>query len=326
MPANTCGPLAPFDRRHLRARRDRAAPRWRDHNFLVREAAERLLDRLDDVTRGFPAALDLGCHGGEVAALVKGRGGVETLVEADLSTAMVRLARESAPSAGLSIRWLVADEEQLPFADDSFDLVLSCLSLHWVNDLPGTLAWINRILKPDGLFLASLFGGGTLGELRAAWVEAETATEGGASPIISPFIDIRDAGSLLQRAGFALPVVDNDTITVRYAAALDLMRELRGMGEGNALRKRRKHFTRRNTLARAASAYREMFADSEGRMPATFQIITMTAWAPHESQPKPLPPGSAQARLAEALDGEEEPVGEQVGGADARETDPKENP
>jgi SAM-dependent methyltransferase len=204
------------------------------------------------------------------------------------------------------IHRLAADEECLPFADHSFDLVLSCLALHRVNDLPGILVQIRRVLRPDGLFLGCFFGGGTLGEMRAAWTEAEISEEGGASPRIAPFVDIRDAGMLLQRAGFALPVVDSDTLTVCYENAFDLMHDLRGMGETNILQGRRAGFTRRATMMRMADHYQDMFAQEDGRIPASFEIITLTAWAPDPSQPKPLEPGSATSSLADAI-GEKDP-------------------
>ncbi|MBX9633820.1 MAG: methyltransferase domain-containing protein, partial [Magnetospirillum sp.] len=193
-----------FDRSLLRKRRDRAAPEFAAHDFLVREMAERLADRLTDVTRRFPLALDLGCHTGEIADTLMGRGGIETLVQCDLSPRMAAKAATNGHPA------LAADEEWLPFADASFDLVISCLSLHWVNDLPGTLLQIRRVLKPDGLFLCAMLGGETLKELRQALSEAEMAEENGWSPRVSPFADVRDLGGLLQRAGFALPVVDAD--------------------------------------------------------------------------------------------------------------------
>ena len=189
----------------------------------------------------------------------------------------------------------------MPFAEAVFDLVISDLSLHWVNDLPGALVQIHRSLKPDGLFLAAMFGGETLKELRQVLLETDLAEEGGASPRVSPFADVRDAGDLLQRAGFALPVVDLDTITVTYADAFALMRDLRGMGETNAVVERRGGFSRRTTMMAAARLYQERFQDRQGRAPATFQILYLTAWAPHEAQQKPRKPGSAGARLADAL-------------------------
>lgn len=294
-----------FSRAAVRRHRDRAAATLPGHDFLFVEAAERLLDRLDDLTRRFPLAVDLGCHDGTVARALAGRGGVETFVQCDVSEAMVRRAAEQPPRPGL-----VADEECLPFAAASLDLVVSNLSLHWVNDLPGTLIQVRQALRPDGLFLASMLGGETLVELRRCLMDAELEEEGGAGPRVSPFVDVRDAGMLLQRAGFALPVADADTITVTYADAFRLMRDLRGMGETNAVRERRRSFTRRATLLRAAALYQERYGGPDGRVPATFQIVTLTGWAPHESQQKPLRPGSAAFRLAEALGSVERPAGD----------------
>lgn len=295
-----------FDRALLRRRRDRAAQRLGAHGFLFAEAAERLADRLEDVTRRFPLALDLGCHDGILARVLAGRGGVETLVQCDLSPAMARAAaKNGAPT-------LAGDEEALPFAPASFDLIVSALSLHWVNDLPGALIQIRHALKPDGLFLGALLGGETLTELRAALMEAELAEEGGASPRVSPFAELRDAGGLLQRAGFALPVADADRIAVTYPDALALMRELRAMGESNALIARRRGLMRRATLARAAAIYAERFAEPDGRIRASFEVITLTGWAPHPCQPQALKPGSAATRLAEALGAEERPAGDKA--------------
>lgn len=197
---------------------------------------------------------------------------------------------------------VVADEEWLPFAGERLDLVVSALSLHWVNDLPGALIQIHRALRPDGLFLAAILGGDSLSELRQALVRAESELEGGVSPRVAPLVDIRDLGALLQRAGFALPVVDSDTITATYPDALTLMRDLRGMGESNILRARHGHFSRRATLLAAAESYRDMFGDADGRIPATFQILYLAGWSPHESQQQALRPGSGEVSLAEALD------------------------
>ena len=293
-----------FDRGAVRRQRERAAASLPAHDFLFREAASRLAERLDEVRRTFPLALDLGGHGGVMAEALQGRGRIETLVESDLSFAMARRGR------GLRV---VADEEFLPFRPASVDLALSCLSLHWVNDLPGTLLQLRHVLKPDGLLLVSLLGGDTLHELRRALLEAEAEAAGGASPRVSPFTDVREAGALLQRSGFALPVIDSDTITVSYPDALALMRDLRGMGEANALSERRRGLTPRAVLLRAAERYQALFADAAGRIPATFRIVTLTAWAPHAAQPKPLRPGSAAARLAEALGAPEQPAGDKVG-------------
>lgn len=292
-----------FDRRAVARHRDRAARAWPQHDFLKREIAGRLAERLDDIRRDFPVALDLGCHGGEMAAALAGRG-VRTLVQADLSAAL--LARAEG-------RRVVASEEALPFAPATFDLVTSALSLHWVNDLPGALLQIRQVLKPDGLFLAALLGGETLTELRQAWLQAESEMEGGASPRVSPFAGLRDAAGLLQRAGFALPVADLDRLTVSYPDAFTLMRELRGMGEANAVTERRRGLTRRATLLRAAEIYRDRFGDAEGRVPASFQVLYLHAWAPDAAQPRPLKPGTARHRLADALGTTEIPAGEKAG-------------
>lgn len=294
---------APFDRRAVRLRRDRAAAAADDHSFLFDAVAERLLDRLEDVNRQFPDALNLSGRTGTIARVIGSRPKAGLTVTTDLSAAMA--AHAPAPR-------LVADEEALPFAAASFDLILSNFALHWVNDLPGALIQMRRVLKPDGMLLAAMAGGDTLTELRESLLSAEAEVEGGASPRTSPFADIRDAGALLQRAGFALPVVDTDTITVTYPDALALMRDLRAMGETNAVARRRKNFTRRETLMAAAAGYQARYGDAEGRIPATFQILFLTGWGPDDSQQKPLAPGSATARLADALDAEEQKTGETV--------------
>lgn len=296
---------AVFDRRTVRQHRDRAAQRLAEHDFLFREAAQRLAERLDDINRSFPNVLELGAHGGVLSENLLGRNGIERIVRCDASARMVR--------GGTSCPAVVADEECLPYAPASFDLIVSSCSLHWVNDLPGALIQIRRALKPDGLFIGTLFGRATLNELREVLLEAELAECGGAGPRISPFVDVRDAGGLLQRAGFALPVVDADTITVSYSSAFDLMRDVRGMGESNAIAERRRCFTRRSTLLRAAAIYADRYADDQHRIPATFQIVTLTGWAPHESQPRPLRPGSAVHRLSDALGTAELSGGEKAG-------------
>ena len=196
---------------------------------------------------------------------------------------------------------MAADEEALPFRDASLDLVVSALALQFVNDLPGTLIQIRRALKPDGLFLAALLGGDSLIELREAFALAESEIEGGVSPRVAPFADLRDLGALLQRAGFALPVTDIDRVTVRYASPFAVMQDLRRMGAGNILAERRKTPLRRATLRRITEIYAERFADTDGRIRATFEIVWLSGWAPHESQQQPLKPGSARTRLADAL-------------------------
>ncbi|MGQ0675985.1 MAG: methyltransferase domain-containing protein [Rhodospirillales bacterium] len=305
MTADGPDPTRVFDRRLVRVRRDRRAGDFARHDFLFREVAERLADRLDDVKRRFPLALDLGARAGLMHAALKSRGGVETLVQAELSERLARAARKAAPA-------VVADEEALPFAEASFDLVLSCLSLHWVNDLPGALAQIRRALKPDGLFLGALFGYGTLAELREAFLAAEAEATGGAGPRISPFADLRDGAALLQRAGFALPVADADVINVTYDNAFGLMRDLRGMGESNAVEARPRRPLARAALFTAGELYARRFAQADGRVRARFQIVYLTGWAPGGDQPRALRPGSAAKRLADALGTQERPAGDKA--------------
>jgi NADH dehydrogenase [ubiquinone] 1 alpha subcomplex assembly factor 5 len=283
-----------FDRQAVRRHRDRAAGAFDGADFLFREAAERLLDRLQDVTRTFDLGLNLGCRTGKLGVTTPSAK-VGRWIQSDLSPAMAQQAVQS------HVPTFAADEEVLPIADNCLDLVVSNLSLHWTNDLPGALVQIRRALKPDGLLLANVFGGETLKELRACLIEAESDVTGGVSPRVSPFVDVRDAGSLMNRAGFALPVVDADAIAVTYTDPLKLMADLRAMGETNAVRERSRKFLRRDVLARALDLYRQKFSDARGRVVATFQIVTMTGWAPHASQQKALRPGSAKARLADAL-------------------------
>lgn len=263
---------APFDRALLRRRRNRAANGFAAHDFLVREAATRMIERICGIGRVFPLALDLGCHRGEFSRALRQQPGhgVGAVIHADLSAAMAALA--GPPQ-------IAADEEALPFAAQSLDLIVSILNLHWVNDLPGALAQIRRALKPDGLFLGCMLGGQTLQQLRQALSEAEIEVDGGLSPRISPFADARDAAALLQRAGFAHPVADSECINVTYADPLALMRDLRGMGETNALHQRRRRFLARQTLARACALYAEKSGLADGRIPALFEVITFTGRA-----------------------------------------------
>ena len=287
-----------FDRALLARRRERAAAGAGAHDFLLRRVADDLAERLTFIKRTFPLAANIGAHHGLLSQRIRGVAGIERIVDVDPSLRL--LGHEG---------WrVVADEEALPFADASLDLAVSGLSLQLVNDLPGTLVQIRRALKPDGLLLASLLGGATLKELREAWIAAEAELTGGASPRVAPFADVRDLGALSQRAGFALPVVDSETVTVNYASPLALMRELKAMGASNMLAARRRTPVTRRLLVRSVEIYAERFATTDGRVPATFEILTLTAWAPHESQPKPLRPGSAQARLADALGVEERKV------------------
>ncbi|WP_375462163.1 methyltransferase domain-containing protein [uncultured Enterovirga sp.] len=275
-----------FDRALARRRLSRALA-GRYAGFLLERASAELEDRLAAVMRSFPRALDLATPIPAAAALLARDGRVGEVV---------RLAGIPDPTASL-----VGDDEALPFAPASFSLVVSLLALHGSNDLPGALAQVRRCLAPDGLFLGCLLGGETLTELRLAFGEAESEQEGGASPRVAPFGDVRALGGLLQRAGFALPVVDLDRVVVRYPHMFALMADLRAIGWTNTLVERRRTPLRRATLVRAAALYGERFSDPDGRIRATFDLVWLSGWAPHESQQRPLRPGSARTRLAEAL-------------------------
>ena len=296
------GPIAQspivFDRALLRRRRRRAASLG-PASFLLDRVAEDFADRLAPVLRRFDLAIDLGTPGEAVRTALARLGSIGTIVAAD---ALPR-----------SPPFVAADEEALPFRDGALDLVISALALHHVNDLPGTLVQIRRALKPDGLFVAALLGGETLTELRQAFAAAESDIEGGVSPRVAPFADLRELGALLQRAGFALPVTDVDRVTVRYDSIFRLMHDLRRMGATNALFDRRRTPLRRQTLMRAAEIYGKQFSDADGRLRATFEIVWLSGWAPDPSQQQPLKPGSAKARLADALGTNEISTGEKPG-------------
>jgi SAM-dependent methyltransferase len=292
-------PTALFDRRAWRAHRDRAG-RNGPVEFLHAEIADGLMERLADIDRRFPRVLDWGAHGGATARALAQRPGTELVVAAEPAMALLRRC----PG-----RRVAVDVELVPFRDGCFDLAVSGLALHWAGDLPGALIQLRRALRPDGLFLAAMLGGATLAELRTALLEAELDEEGGASPRVSPFAELSDAAGLLQRTGFAMPVADSDTFTVTYPDVLALMRELRGIGETNALAARRRTPLRRATLARASALYTERFGLGDGRIHATFEILYLTGWAPAADQPKPLRPGSATRSLADALGTREIPAG-----------------
>jgi SAM-dependent methyltransferase len=264
-----------FDRALLRARLDRAQ-RGGPVMFLLDRVAEDMADRLQAVTREFSDAADIWTPGTALEAVLRGRCKSTRHIGSD-------------------------DSEILPIEPQSLDLAVSALAFQFVNDLPGTLAQIRRALKPDGLLLAAMIGGDTLTELRQSFAAAEAECEGGVSPRVAPFADLRDIGALLQRAGFALPVADVDRIVVRYDNAFALMQDLRRMGATNILIERRRTPTRRATMLRMAQIYRERFADPDGRIRATFDVIWLSGWAPHESQQKPLRPGSAKASLEAAV-------------------------
>lgn len=294
-----------FDRARHRRHLARAANAFATADFLKRRAAESAVESLSAILRPFPRAVELSARGGVFADLLAASPAaarVETLIAADL-------VPELLPAAGPR---LVLDEEGLPFADGSLDLVVSLLSLHWTNDLPGALVQIRRALKPDGLFLGALLGGATLHELRGALTEAELELTGGAGPRVSPFADAADGANLLQRAGFALPVSDVDRVTVRYADPLRLIADLRAMGETSALAGPPRPL-RRAVLGRALELYAERHADADGRVRATFEIVSLAGWAPHPDQPKPLRPGSAKMRLADALGVKEHGTGDRAG-------------
>jgi SAM-dependent methyltransferase len=289
------GPPRIFDRALLDARRRRAASAPAD--FLLAAVADDLLDRLAAVKRTFAVAVDLGTPLPLLA---------DRLRHAGQAGRVVRLDRIGTPD-------VVADTEVLPLAPASVELIVSALALHWSDDLPGVLAQVRAALKPDGLFLAALLGGDTLTELRQSLAEAEAEVTGGASPRVAPFAELRTAGALLQRAGFALPVIDSDRRIVRYDTALHLMRDLRAMGATNVLRDRDRRPLRRQVLIRAAAIYAERFSDADRRIRATFDVISLSGWAPHASQQQPLRPGSAKTRLADALNAVEKSAGEKTG-------------
>ena len=288
-----------FDRKLLRLRQARVR-KLGPVTFLVEQVVQDLADRLRAVVRTFPIAVDLGTPGDALQRALAQEAAIGRLV-------WVQARAGEADCA------VVADEEMLPFADASIDLAVSALALHTVNDLPGTLVQVRRALKPDGLFLAALLAGDTLTELRQSFALAETELEGGVSPHVAPFADVRELGALLQRAGFALPVADVDRVTVRYSSVFNLMHDLRGMGATNVLLERRRQPLRRATLLRMAQLYAEKFADPDGKLRATFDIVWLSGWAPHASQQQPMRPGSARTRLADALGAIELPAGDKTG-------------
>ena len=281
-----------FDRPLLVRRRERFAAGAHAHDFLLHRVADDFADRLSLTQRTFSRGANLGAYHGVLSRRLRALPSVGEIIDVEASPSLA--AQCDGPT-------IAADEEFLPFAPGSLDLIVSALSLQYVNDLPGTLVQAHRALKPDGLLLVALLGGSTLQELREAFITAESETRGGASPRVAPFADVRDLGALLQRAGFALPVADADIVNVSYPSALHLMRELRGMGASNALIDRQRTFLPRDVLLRVMEIYAERFSRPDGRVVATFEIITLTGWVPHPNQQKPLKPGSAKARLADAL-------------------------
>ena len=292
-----------FDRKLLARRRKRFADKAAAYDFLLSRVSDDFEERLSAINRKFELGVNLGAYHGLLSRRLRRLENLQRMIDVELSPQL--LARCERPC-------VQADEEFLPIKDQSLDLVVSGLQLHFVNDLPGSLTQVRRALKPDGLLLAALLGGETLRELREAWLIAETEIRGGASPRVAPFADVVDLGGLLQRAGFALPVVDSDVVRVTYGDALALMRELRNMGAGNVLAARSRTPVTKQLLRRVCEIYQDRFGCGKGRVTATFEIMTLTAWAADESQQKPLAPGSAEVGLAEALGVKEISVGERA--------------
>lgn len=279
----------------MRQRKRHARAGFREAAFLHRRAAADLAERLEAIPRQFERVLALGGEGlvsAEIAQRPELAARIGHVIEASLAD---------------------VDPEHLPFAVGAFDLIVAPLALHWVNDLPGALVQMRLALKPDGLLLASMFGGETLNELRLSLLEAEAEITGGAAMRVAPFADLQDIAGLLQRAGFALPAADRDVVIVRYREPMRLLADLRAMGETAALAERPPRTLSRRILARAFEIYRQRFADDDGRVRARFEILTATGWSPHESQQKPLKPGSAKTRLADALGTKERSAGDKAG-------------
>lgn len=284
-----------FDRARYAARRNRAAPTFANYDYLRQRVAGDLESRLADTPRLFETGLELGAAGGALSRKLMASGKVARMVAADIAPAFTGLAQAS----GLAAE--TVDEEHLPFPEASFDLVIAPLTLHWVNDLPGALIQIRRILKPDGLFLGALFAAGTLSELRDVLTEAETELTGGLAPRFSPLPGLRDMAGLMQRAGFALPVADRDTVEVTYGHPVVLLSDLKGMGERTCFVPGTSRPLSSRILARATQLYTERFPAPRGRVKASFEIVHVSGWAPGPGQPQPLKPGSAKVSLADAV-------------------------
>ena len=284
-----------FDQSLLRTRLKRALKKGAA-DFLLERVADDFELRLQALARSFDTVADIGTLGSHAALKLLASKRFKQIIRQAPLTEMLGTGP-----------WqkILGDTSLVPFAPQSLDAVVSLLAFQWVDDLPGLLIQIKRALKADGLFMACLLGGQTLHELRDSFARAEIECEGGLSPRVSPFADLRDIGALMQRAGFALPVVDTETITVRYQTPLALFADLRAMGGTNVLIERRKMPLRRKTLLRALEIYAENYSDADGRIRATFECLWVSGWTPHESQQKPLEPGSAKTRLADALNTKE---------------------
>lgn len=282
-----------FDRALLRTRRNKAAANIASVDYLLKFANEDILDRLSVIMRDFPVALNLGCHHGELSTHLMALSSIDKVYSQDQSFEMLSKA------PGIRIH---CDEELLPFAPESLDLVVSSLSLQFANDLPGTLLQIKRCLKADGAFIAALLGGASLAELRHVFLMAEEELYGGVSPRIAPFADVRDMGHLLQRAGFTLPVTDREIVKVRYPSAMHLMKELQAMGASNCLTNRSRAHNTKALFDKVNELYAQHYASEDGRITAQFEIIYLMGWAPHPDQPKPLLPGSGTVNLKDLFE------------------------
>lgn len=280
--------ISVFDRALMRKKREALAKKFQNHDFLFKYCAGEISERLLDINREFTAPL-----------LIGSRGSIET-DHPKVKNPMI-MDTLSYPLKKADHSYIQGDEELFPIKQQSLDLALSILHMHNINDLPGALTQIRQSLKPDGLFMSCIFGGDTLRELRESLMNSEIELMGGASPRVFPFIDKMQMGDLLQRAGFALPVIDTEIIKVSYNTMFDLIKDIRGMGESNIIEKRNKSYTGKGFFIKAAHYYQEHFPSPDHKIEATFEIIYAIGWAPHSSQQKPLQPGSAQYSLAEAL-------------------------
>lgn len=281
-----------FDRQKIRSNRKIAAPEFHNFDFLFKWGEAQLLDRLSVIHRDFQNILMLGSRQTR---------GFSDLIQAKYPSSHIIFSDIAQDIFNEQKHKIICEEDMLPFAPASFDLILSNLNFQSINDLPGALLQIRKCLKPDGLLLVSMAGGETLHQLRVVLNEIEMELKNGMSPRVFPFADKQDMGALLQRAGYALPVIDSENVTVTYQTLFHLIKDLRGMGEKNTINARNKSYIGRSFFFKAAEKYKENFSEKDGRIPATFEILFLLGWAPHESQQKPLKPGSAKNRLSEAL-------------------------
>ena len=285
--------------------RNRASTKYKKYDYLFNEVNERLFERLQLVKRKFQNTLEIGSRTGNTINLFNKKKDIKNIFISDISKEMLLIAKEI--QTNKQKIFLTLDEENLPFKNNQFNLVFSNLYLHWSNDLYKVLNEIYRILKPDGLFLCSIFGSGTLNELKYSLCDAEDKVSKNISPRVSPFLRLQDAGTLLQKVGFQLPVIDKDTIKIFYNDIFSLMKDLKGMGESNSLIERKKNFTTKKLFSVANEIYKKKFSENK-KIYATFEILYFIGWSKHSSQQKPMIPGSAKKRLAEALSTKERSV------------------